>query len=157
MEAIMVTTKNFSWPTSSFIGFDSLFNELTSGLATQNLDSFPRYNVVKTGEFDYRIEVALAGYDEKDLSIEVKERMLTIKGEPTNTELDYIHKGISTRKFKREFRLADHVSVECASFVNGLLVIELHKEIPEEKRPRSIPIGIQPKPLSVLLNEEFDG
>lgn len=138
------------YPSSKFIGFDNLLDELLR--SSPNLDSsYPRYNVIKSSEFTYRIEIALAGYTEENIDIEFKDRLLVINGFSDNDEsVDYVHKGLSNKKFRREFKLAEHVVVDTASFVNGLLMIELRVEIPEEKRVKKIPIH---KPNPMLLTE----
>ncbi len=126
----------------STIGFDRLFSML-DGVDT-SAPGYPPYNIERTGENDYRISVAVAGFGESDLSIEAKENTLTVKGEKqakqeNNTEV--LYQGIAGRSFERQFQLADHVQVKGASLENGLLHIDLVREIPEAKKPRQIPIG----------------
>jgi len=136
----MVTTKHFTFPTSSFIGFDHLWDEITK-LQTVGDNSYPRHNVVKHSDTEYSIELALAGYGKNEIEVELKEGILIIKGEPAGDGVEYLDKGISTKRFTRTFRLSEHVVVDGADFKNGLLVIDLKVEIPEEKRPRKIQIG----------------
>ena len=131
-----------TWPRSSFVGFDRIWNELDTAL-TNSVDQtnvFPRHNIVKTGDETYEIELALAGYDHDDLSVELKEGVLVIEGEKEDESVEYLHKGISTKKFRRTFRLNENVLVGDAKFVNGLLVISLEHKLPEEKKPQTITI-----------------
>jgi molecular chaperone IbpA len=124
----------------SFIGFDTLLNDLLK--TTEDTASFPKYNLVKTSDFDYRLEFALAGYTQSDITIEVNQNKLTVSsnGREIDDSVEYIHRGISARKFVREFKLAEHVEVRSAVFSDGLLIVELFKNIPEEKKPRLIEI-----------------
>lgn len=128
------------FPRSSFVGFDHLFNELDTAVR-QAHDHYPPHNILKTGDTDYLIELAVAGFSKDELSIEVKDRTLTITGEHASKGREYIHRGISTKKFKRTFRLSEHVHVTGADFKDGILSVELKYEIPEEMRPRRIQIG----------------
>jgi molecular chaperone IbpA len=130
----------------STVGFDRLFSML-DGFETA--PGYPPYNIERTGENDYRITVAVAGFGENDLSIEAKENTLTIKGAKQAKEEqagEVLHQGIAARAFERAFQLADHVVVRAATLENGLLHVELVREIPEAKKPRQIPIGGQAKP-----------
>jgi molecular chaperone IbpA len=103
---------------------------------------FPPYNIEKTGDNDYRITMAVAGFGDDDLNVEVKENVLTISGERQTEEPErvYLHQGIAGRSFKRRFQLADHVEVRGAELKNGLLHIDFVREIPEAMKPRSIEI-----------------
>jgi molecular chaperone IbpA len=128
----------------STVGFDrlfSLFDQATEGATP----GYPPYNIERTGENDYRISVAVAGFSEADLSIEAKENTLTIRGdkqtktnEPTG---EVLYQGIAARTFERVFQLADFVQVKGAALENGLLHVDLVREIPEAKKPRQIAIG----------------
>src|SRR4029077_10901651 len=113
--------------------------------------SYPPYNIARTGENDYRISVAVAGFTEADLAIEAKENTLTLRGEKhTNDEeksCDVLYQGIAARNFERSFQPADHVQVKGASLENGLLHIDLVREIPEAMKPRAIPIASSSKVL----------
>jgi molecular chaperone IbpA len=125
----------------STVGFDRLFSMLDGFEAAPG---YPPYNIERTGENDYRISVAVAGFSEKDLSIEAKENTLTIKGgKETKQEQngEVLYQGIAARAFERVFQLADHVTVKAAVLENGLLHVDLVREIPEAKKPRQIPIG----------------
>jgi molecular chaperone IbpA len=131
----------------STVGFDRLFNMLDGFEAAPG---YPPYNIERTGDNAYRISVAVAGFGESDLSIEVKENALTIKGEKHEKDEkrrgELLYQGIAARTFERVFQLADYVQVRGARLENGLLHVDLVREIPEAKRPRQIPIGNgQPK------------
>ena len=125
----------------STVGFDRLFSMLDN--SAQDTPSYPPYNIERTGENTYRITMAVAGFGEKDLSIEAKEHALTVKGERGNeTETgEVLYRGIAARAFERRFQLADFVEVKGASLENGLLHIDLSREIPEAMKPRKIEIG----------------
>jgi molecular chaperone IbpA len=142
----MVATKAFSFPRSHFIGFDHVWSEIErlSEMADNKL--YPPHNVVKHDEEKFSIELALAGYSKDCLTIEVKDGILVVSGDGRKTEdgeveREYLHRGISAKKFTRTFRLSEHVVVDGADFIDGLLVIDLRVEVPEEKRPRKITIG----------------
>jgi len=128
------------FPRSSFVGFDHLFNELEF-TAKHAQDHYPPHNIIKTTDQDYLIEMAVAGFSKDELSVEVKDRTLTVMGEHVSKGRDFIHRGISTKKFKRTFRLSEHVKVHGADIQDGILAIELKYVIPEEMRPRKISIG----------------
>ena len=128
------------FPRSSFVGFDHLFTELDHVTRHAN-DHYPPHNILKTGETDYLIELAVAGFARDELTVEVKDRTLTVCGEHISKGREYIHRGISTKKFKRTFRLSEHVQVHGADLVDGILSIDLKYEVPEEMRPRKITIG----------------
>jgi molecular chaperone IbpA len=144
-----MVTKAFTFPRSHFIGFDHVWNEIERLADVADNKLYPPHNVVKHSESTYTIELALAGYKADDLHVEVKEGILVISGDNRSTvdteeTREYLHRGISGKKFTRTFRLSEHVVVDGADFVDGLLVIDLKVVIPEEKRPRTIPIGNQP-------------
>lgn len=128
------------FPRSSFVGFDHLFNELEH-VTRHAQDHYPPHNIIRTSETDYLIELAVAGFSRDELNIEVKDRTLTVTGEHKSKGREYIHRGISTKKFKRTFRLSEHVNVNGADLVDGVLSVELKYVIPEEMRPRKIEIG----------------
>ena len=124
----------------STVGFDRLFSMMDGFDAAPG---YPPYNIERTGENDYRVTVAVAGFADNELSIEAKENTLTIKGakqakEEQNGEV--LYQGIAARAFERVFQLADHVQVKAATLENGLLHVDLVREIPEAKKPRQIPI-----------------
>lgn len=128
------------FPRSSFVGFDHLATELENAVRHAN-DHYPPHNIIKTGESDYLIELAVAGFSRDELQVEVKDRTLMISGEHTSKDREFIHRGISTKKFKRTFRLSEYVKVTGADLVDGVLSVNLKYEIPEEMRPRKIEIG----------------
>ena len=115
--------------------------------------SYPPYNIARTGENDYRISVAVAGFTDADLSIDTNENRLAIRGDKQANEgektRDVLYQGIAARNFERSFQLADHVQVKGASLENGLLHIDLVREIPEAMKPRAIPIASSSKVLEV--------
>jgi molecular chaperone IbpA len=138
----------------STVGFDRLFSMLDQvGGVEGSAPSYPPYNIARTGENDYRISVAVAGFTDADLAIEAKENTLTLRGEKhTNDEEksgDVLYQGIAARNFERSFQLADHVQVKGASLENGLLHIDLVREIPEAMKPRAIPIASSNRVLEV--------
>jgi molecular chaperone IbpA len=128
----------------STVGFDRLFSMLDQGSGFDAAPGYPPYNIERTGENDYRITVAVAGFGENELSIEAKENTLTIRGEKQDKQEktgEVIYQGIAARAFERVFQLADFVVVKGAALENGLLHVDLLREIPEAKKPRTIPIG----------------
>ena len=127
----------------STVGFDRMLSLLDQpGGVEGSVPSYPPYNIERTGENTYRISVAVAGFSQADLSIEAKENRLTIRGtrQPKEKTSDVLYLGIAARAFERSFQLADHVAVEGASLDNGLLHVELVREVPEAMKPRTIPI-----------------
>lgn len=127
----------------STVGFDRLFSLIDQGLDGA-APGYPPYNIERTGENAYRVTVAVAGFGEDDLSIAVKENTLTITGEKKAKEEkagEVLYQGIAARAFERVFQLADYVQVTGANVENGLLHVELVREIPEAKKARNIPIG----------------
>ncbi len=121
------------------IGFDRFFEDIER-VSSIN-DNFPPYNVIKSSEDSYLIELAVAGFNKDELNIEYKDGILTVTGDnTTRQELDFVHKGISERSFRRSWTLGDHVKVKTATVVNGLLVISLEREIPESEKPQTIKI-----------------
>ncbi|MCB1476211.1 MAG: Hsp20 family protein [Rhodobiaceae bacterium] len=138
-------TVDFSPLYRSTVGFDRLFSMLDHmGGVESSAPGYPPYNIERTGEHSYRITMAIAGFSEADLSIEVKEHTLSVRGdraprdESDTSEL--LYRGIAERNFERRFQLADHVEVKGARLENGLLHIDLAREIPEALKPRSIKI-----------------
>lgn len=129
------------------VGFDR-FNDLFETMLNEpkeNFESYPPYNIEKLGDDEYRITLAVAGFSGKDINITAEGDRLAVSGRIEKSEEDknstYLHRGIATRTFERSFRLADHIKVVGASLDDGLLTIELMREIPEEKKPRMIPIA----------------
>ncbi|MEG6507535.1 Hsp20 family protein [Methyloligella sp. 2.7D] len=127
----------------STIGFDRLGSLLdTLSSLEGDAPSYPPYNIERVGEHEYRISMAVAGFAEPDLNIEVKEHVLSVRGDKTEGKEDttFLHRGIASRSFERRFQLADHVEVTGAALENGLLHIDLKREIPEAMKPRTVPI-----------------
>lgn len=130
------------------IGFDNIFDELMRVNAQQSNVNYPPYNIVKHNEDEFAIELAVAGFREGDINITVEKNILTIKGEQAikvykegELEPEYVHRGISARDFTRTFTLADHVEVVGAKVENGILQIELERQVPEEQKPKTIAIA----------------
>jgi molecular chaperone IbpA len=139
----------------STVGFDRMFSMLDQvGSAEGPAPSYPPYNIERSGENAYRISLAVAGFIDADLSIEAKESTLTIRGEKQSNDeerrVDVLYQGIAARNFERSFQLADHVQVKGASLENGLLHVDLVREIPEAMKPRAIPIATSGKLLEVM-------
>ncbi len=134
----------------STVGFDRLFSMLDGFDAST--PGYPPYNIERTGENDYRISIAVAGFGENELTIESKENTLTVKGEKKlkeETNGEVLYQGIAARAFERAFQLADYVVVKGANLENGLLHVDLVREIPEAKKPRQIAINGKAKPQVV--------
>lgn len=126
------------------VGFDRMMNLLDTQTRLDQGDGYPPYNIEKIGDDDYRITMAAAGFGEDDLDVTVKENGLTIKGKKTDAEQDkvkYLYRGIATRSFERRFELADHIKVTGARLENGILSLDLVREVPEAMKPRNIKIG----------------
>ena len=125
----------------SFVGFDNLFNELET-ISTQKHNSFPAHDILRISDDEYEITLALSGFNKKDISIDVHDGVLTIKGnggsEVQDDNVQYIYKGIAKRSFEQKFRLEQYVDVKDAKLSNGLLKVSLLREIPEERKPRHI-------------------
>jgi molecular chaperone IbpA len=145
-----MVSKAFSFPRSHFIGFDHVWSEIERLSEMADNKIYPPHNVVKHNDTEFSVELALAGYSVDDIVVEVKEGILVVAGgKPESPEdREYLHRGISAKKFTRTFRLSEHVVVSGANFVDGLLVIDLKVELPEEKRPRVIEIGNKPQLLT---------
>lgn len=128
----------------STVGFDRLASLIDSmNTVGSDTPAYPPYNIERKGENEYRISMAVAGFGEDDLNIEVKENNLTVRGEKTEEkeETEFLHRGIATRTFERSFRLEEHVHVKDAALENGLLHIDLVREVPEAMKPRTITIN----------------
>lgn len=132
----------------STVGFDRMFTMLDSLAQPDGGQTYPPYNIERTGEDSYRISMAVAGFSESDLSIEAHRNVLTVKGErkeDNNGEgVELLYRGIASRAFERRFQLADHVDVTGAALKNGLLHIELKRNIPEQLKPRKVEISAAP-------------
>lgn len=136
----MRTDFDFSPYYRQTVGFDRVF-DLLDAVASQNGTSgYPPYNIEKTGDDAYRIVMAVAGFNEAELNLIQRENELVVTGkaQPSSEDKEYLYRGIAGRDFERHFQLADHVKVVAARLANGLLTIELVREVPEEKKPRAI-------------------
>jgi molecular chaperone IbpA len=150
-----MTTFDFSPLFRSTVGFDRLMSLLeNSSQWAEGGNGYPPYNIEKTGDDRYRITLAVAGFAEDELAVEVRENVLFIEGRKRETENGsaYLYRGIAGRSFKRQFQLADHVRVVAAHLQNGLLVIELVREIPEAMKPRRIEISTAAGGEAKLIN-----
>ncbi len=140
----MMRQVDFSPLYRSTVGFDRLFNMFDTMTQPESVQAYPPYNIERLGENSYRISMAVAGFSEDEIDIEAQSHQLTVKGEKSreeeNDEGDFLYRGIASRSFERRFQLADHVEVVGAQLQNGLLHIELKREIPEEMKPRKIAV-----------------
>jgi molecular chaperone IbpA len=129
----------------STVGFDRLFSLLDTLATPDNAQTYPPYNIERTGEDAYRISMAVAGFADDEIAIEAHRNVLTVKGERTEEKKEdgneVLYRGIAARSFERRFQLADHVEVTGAALKNGLLHIDLKRTIPEELKPRKIAIA----------------
>jgi len=128
------------------VGFDRVFDLLDSVAGQAGSNGYPPYNIEKAGENAYKIVMAVAGFAESELNVSQKENELLVSGQAAangENEKQYLYRGIAGRNFERRFQLADHVKVVSAKLTNGLLTIELQREIPEEKKPRTISIATE--------------
>lgn len=135
-------TFDFSPLYRSAVGFDRLMNVLDAAQKNGAADGYPPYNIEKTSEDSYQITLAVAGFGSADLDVEVRDGQLVIVGKGDSEEQDnqFLHRGIARRAFERRFQLADHVEVKAADLVDGLLKVDLVREIPEALKPRKIDI-----------------
>lgn len=139
-------TYDFSPLYRSAVGFDRMASLLESAARNSQENGWPPYNIETTGENAYRIEIAVAGFKPDELNIEAKENLLTVTGRKTANDdaaatRTFLHRGLAERDFERRFQLADYVVVEKADLANGLLTIDLKRELPEALKPRRIEIG----------------
>lgn len=145
----MRTTFDFTPLYRSSIGFDRVLEALEAASRVESIDKWPPYNIAKIGEDDYRITMAVVGFAQAELTVTQEQNMLVVSGKRTGEDNgQYLHRGVNGRAFQRRFELADHVKISDASLVNGLLTIELKRELPEETKPRRIAVastGLPPK------------
>ncbi len=137
-------TFDFSPLFRSTVGFDRVFDLLDSVSRYDTNQTFPPYNIERTDENHYRITLAVAGFADKDLNVEVRDGVLTVQGKRTEEEeknAGFLYQGIAGRAFERRFQLAEHVEVKGAKLENGLLHVDLERVVPEERKPRRIPIN----------------
>lgn len=126
----------------ALIGFDQLFDNVERRFANQVQNNYPPYNVIKHDDNHFEIEVAVAGFDKEDITVEVDQDQLIIRGKktPVETEVQYMHRGLAARDFERTWTLADHMQVGEAELTNGILSVKLTRVIPEALKPRLIAI-----------------
>lgn len=145
----------------STVGFDRLSQMLESSLVSDQGTAYPPYNIVKLDDDNYRITMAVAGFAEKDIDITAKENQLIVSGKAAprteKKETVFLHRGIAERAFERRFQLADHIRVAGASLDNGLLNIDLVREIPEASKPRKIAISNGQGNNAKVLDQKKDG
>jgi molecular chaperone IbpA len=153
-----MTTFDFSPLYRTSVGFDRLASLMSSATRQDQGNSYPPYNIRTTGEDHYQITMAVAGFSEDDIAITTEQSRLLVTGNREDEDEEkgeYLHRGIATRSFERRFNLADHVKVVNASLENGLLHIDLEREIPEAMKPRTIKIGkSEPRLLDTEKNAE---
>ena len=140
--ALSLFNDNFNKLTPYAVGYDRIFDHLSRYVDNNTTSTgFPPYNIRKEGDYNYTIEMALAGFGKKDIEVEITEGTLSIKSVKENAEDDStVYRGISYRKFDRKFTVADDVVVNGASLENGMLTIDLERVVPEEKKPRLIKV-----------------
>ena len=140
-----MTTTIPTWPRSAFIGFERIFEELENarnGNSTRTNNTYPPHNVIRIDEDNYEIELAVAGFDESDIEVTYKDNVLSIEGNKDSKEQsEYVHQGISNRKFAKTFNLSEHIEIRGADLVNGILSVRLERVIPEDQKPQIIKIG----------------
>jgi len=137
-----ITTFDLPTLTRHAVGFDRMFDELSRTFANSKSDgNYPPHNIVQIDDTHYQIELAVAGFSEDEIDVELKENLLTVRGEQsTKEDITYLHKGIGTRNFVRTFPLGEHIEVKSATVKNGILTIGLDLLVPEEKQARKIAI-----------------
>ena len=137
-----MTGKFTGYPRNGFIGFDHIFADLER-IHNQAKDTYPPHNVVKVDDLKFTVEIAVAGFSQDHIDIEVKDHVLTITGDRAQRRDQdmYVHKGISARKFKKSFRLSEYTEVIGADLLDGILTVDLEVVLPKEKQPRKISIG----------------
>lgn len=137
----MRTTFDFAPLWRSTIGFDHVADLVDGALRQSNEDNYPPYNIERSSEDHYRISLAVAGFGVNDITLTAEQNALSIEGKKPQGTREYLYQGIAARPFRRVFNLADYVQVKQASFQDGLLVIDLVREVPEAMKPRRIEIG----------------
>jgi len=153
---------SFSKHFNTTVGFEPIIKRLTEMAENMpKVPTYPPYNIKKIAENKYVIEMAVAGFGKQDLELELQDGVLTVKGNITTDDADYIYKGIAERAFTRQFTLADTVEIKNADLINGLLKIWLERFVPEEKKPKKINIGEAQsnhngEPTQQFLSEKYD-
>ena len=130
----------------ALIGFDTMFDQMERRYGNSINNNYPPHNILKTGENQYEIQIAVTGFEKSEISVSVESNVLTVKGEGSesirheNPEIVYLHRGLATRDFSREFPLAEHIEVNGAEIKNGMLIVKLIRNVPESEKPRIIDI-----------------
>ena len=130
----------------ALIGFDTVFDQMERRFANSVSNNYPPHNILKTGENQYEIQIAVTGFEKSEIAVTVESNVLTVKGEGAESvrheqpEIVYLHRGLATRDFVREFPLAEHIEVAGAEIRNGMLIVKLIRNIPESLKPRVIDI-----------------
>ena len=130
----------------ALIGFDTMFDQMERRYSNSINNNYPPHNIIKTGENQYEIQIAVTGFEKSEISVSVESNVLTVKGEGQesirheNPEIVYLHRGLATRDFAREFPLAEHIEVSGAEIKNGMLIVKLIRNVPESEKPRVIDI-----------------
>ena len=130
----------------ALIGFDTVFDQMERRFANSVSNNYPPHNILKTGENQYEIQIAVTGFEKSEIAVTVEANVLTVKGEGAESvrheqpEIVYLHRGLATRDFVREFPLAEHMEVAGAEIRNGMLIVKLIRNIPESEKPRVIDI-----------------
>ena len=130
----------------ALIGFDTMFDQMERRYGNSVNNNYPPHNILKTGENQYEIQIAVTGFEKSEISVSVESNVLTVKGEGSesirheNPEIVYLHRGLATRDFAREFPLAEHIEVHGAEIKNGMLIVKLIRNVPESEKPRVIDI-----------------
>jgi molecular chaperone IbpA len=130
----------------ALIGFDTMFDQMERRFSNSVSNNYPPHNILKTGENQYEIQIAVTGFEKSEIAVTVEANVLTVKGEGAesvrheNPEIVYLHRGLATRDFVREFPLAEHMEVAGAEIRNGMLIVKLIRNIPESEKPRVIDI-----------------
>ena len=143
----------------TLVGFDRISNLIDNSLRLDAAPGYPPFNIERVGENQFRIELAVAGFGQDDLNIEFKENTLTVSGRkgPADDARTFLHRGIAERNFERRFALADHVKVAEARLENGLLTVDLVRELPEAMKPRKIEIGgAKPTPKPKIVDAQAE-
>ena len=153
----MATSYDYSPLFRSSVGFDRVFNLLENAQRVRPISDWPPYDIIKTGDDTYRISLAVAGFSEEDLSLTFQSNLLIVTGHKEGVKSEgYLHRGIAGRPFEHKFELADHVRVTGANLVNGLLSVDLVREIPDEMKPRKIAIQTG-APLASSSPQQIEG
>ena len=130
----------------ALIGFDQMFDQMERRYSNSVSNNYPPHNILKTGENQYEIQIAVTGFEKSEIAVTVEANVLTVKGEGAESvrheqpEIVYLHRGLATRDFVREFPLAEHMEVAGAEIRNGMLIVKLIRNIPESEKPRVIDI-----------------